>query len=85
MGFSPRGLRGSGMSQRIRDQIVEQVDRLNDPQQRQLLEFARRLAAPAAVPGRDLLRFSGTIDPGDLEAMQKAIEDGCEKVDSSGW
>ena len=73
------------MSQRIKDQIVEQVDRLNDPQQRQLLEFARRLAAPTSVPGRDLLRFSGSIDPGDLEAMQKAIEDGCEKVDSSGW
>jgi hypothetical protein len=73
------------MSQRIRDQIVEQVDRPNDPQQRQLLEFARRLAARAAVPSRDLLRFSGSIDPGDLEAMQKAIEDGCEKVDSSGW
>jgi hypothetical protein len=52
------------MSQKIRDQIVEQVDRLNDPQQRQLLEFARRLAAPAAVPGRDLLRFSGSIDQG---------------------
>jgi hypothetical protein len=69
------------MSQKIRDQILEQVDRLNDPQQGQLLEFAWRLAAPAAVPGRDLLRFSGSIDQGDLEAMQKAIEDGCEKVD----
>jgi len=68
------------MSEKVRDQIVEQVDRLNDPQQRQLLEFARRLAAPAAVPGRDLLRFSGSIDAGDLEAMQKAIEDGCERV-----
>ena len=69
------------MSQKIRDQILEQVDRLNDPQQRQLLEFARRLAAPAAVPGRDLLRFSGSIDQEDLEAMRRAIEDGCEKVD----
>jgi len=69
------------MSQKIRDQILEQVDRLNDPQQRQLLEFARRLAALAAVPGRDLLRFSGSIDQGDLEAMRRAIEDGCEKVD----
>ena len=73
------------MSQMIRDQIVEQIDRLNDPQQRQLLEFARRLATSAAVPGQNLLRFSGSIDPGDLEAMQQAIEDGCEKVDSSGW
>ncbi|MGO9270547.1 MAG: hypothetical protein ACLQOO_09895 [Terriglobia bacterium] len=59
------------MSQKVRDQIVEEIDRLNDPQQRQLLEFARRLAAPAARPGRDLLRFSGSIDPGDLEAMQE--------------
>jgi hypothetical protein len=73
------------MSQNIREQIVEQVDRLNAPQQRQLLEFARRLAAPVGVPGRELLRFSGSVDLGDLEAMQKAIEDGCEKVDSGGW
>jgi hypothetical protein len=73
------------MSQNIRDQIVEEVERLNAPQQRQVLEFARRLAGPAGVPGRELLRFSGSIDLADLEAMQKAIEDGCEQVDASAW
>jgi hypothetical protein len=73
------------MSQNIRDQIVEEVERLNAPQQRQVLEFARRLAGPPGVPGRELLRFSGSIDLADLEAMQKAIEDGCEQVDASAW
>ncbi|MGO8816405.1 MAG: hypothetical protein ACLQVG_17340 [Terriglobia bacterium] len=73
------------MSQNIRDQIVEQVERLDAPQQRQVLDFVRRLAAPAGVPGRELLRFSGSIELADLEAMQKAIEDGCEQVDASAW
>jgi len=74
--------RGSAMSQNIRDQIVEQVERLDAPQQRQVLDFVRRLAAPVGVPGRELLRFSGSIDLADLEAMQRAIEGGCEQPEN---
>lgn len=73
------------MSQTDREQIIEQVDRLDDAQQRQVLEFARRVAAPSAVPSLDLLRFAGSIDRSDLDTMSKAIEDGCERVDPSGW
>ncbi|MGH9376873.1 MAG: hypothetical protein ACRD1J_12035 [Terriglobia bacterium] len=73
------------MSTAIRDQIIKQVDRLDDTQRQQLLDFARRLTAPAGTPGRDLLRFAGAIDPADLEAMSAAIEEGCEKVDPNAW
>ncbi len=73
------------MSQTVKDKIMEQVDRLTDPQQRQVLDFARRLAAPSGVPGRDLLRFAGSIDPADLEAMSQAILEGCEDVKPNRW
>ena len=73
------------MSQTIREQIIEQVDRLDDPQRRQVLDFARRLTAPAGTPGQHLLHLAGSIPPADLEAMSQAIQEGCEKVDPNAW
>ena len=73
------------MSQTIKDQIIEQVDLLDDSGQRQVLDFARRLILPPGTPGRDLLRFAGCIDPADLEAISRAVEEGCEKVDPNAW
>lgn len=73
------------MSKTVKDQIIEQVERLRDPQQRQLLDFARRLASSAATPGRDLFRFAGSIAPADLTAMSQAIQEGCEKVEPNAW
>ncbi len=72
------------MSTTIRDQIIEQVDRLDGTQRQQLLDFARRLTAPEGTPGRDLLRFAGAIDPSDLEATSRAIQEGCETAISNG-
>lgn len=37
------------------------------------------------VPGRELLKFVGMIDPEDLAAMAKAIEEDCERIDYDGW
>lgn len=73
------------MSTTIRDQIIEQVDRLDETQRLRLLDFARRLTAPEGTPGRDLLRFAGAIDRADLEVMSRAIQEGCEKVDPNAW
>ncbi len=73
------------MSRTIREQIIEQVDRLEDPQRRQVLDFAQRLTTPAGTPGRNLMRFVGSIDPADLEAMAEAIQEGCEKIEPNAW
>lgn len=73
------------MSQSIREQIIEQVDRLDEPRRQQLLEFARRLAAPRGTLGRNLTSFVGSIDPADLDAMAKAVQEGCEKIDPNAW
>ena len=73
------------MSQEIREQIIEQVDRLDDSRQQQALDFARRLNAPSEISGRNLLQFAGSIDPADLEAISQAIQEGCERVDPNAW
>ena len=71
-----------GMNRSVKDQIIEQVERLDDSRRRQVLDFTRRLGAFATVPGRDLMRFAGSIAPPDLLAITRAIQEGCEKVES---
>lgn len=73
------------MNETVKDRIIERVDRLDDPKRRQVLEFAMGLALPAGAPGGDLLRFAGSIDPADLEAMSQASDEGCERVDQNAW
>ncbi len=73
------------MTKTVKDEIIEQVERLDPPHQRKVLDFARRLNEPAGTPGKNLLRFAGCIDPADLEAMSRAIEEGCEKIDPNAW
>lgn len=55
--------------------------------QPQVLEFARTLATSPfqGVPGAELLRFAGTIDKTDLDAMSQAIKSGCERIDADEW
>lgn len=64
-------------------EIVTQVERLPLEQQRQVLDFARALAAtqPRGVPGHTLLEFAGAIPADDLALMSEAIEEGCEQSD----
>jgi hypothetical protein len=73
------------VSEKLKSQILEQLDRLDDPQREQVLDFARRLAAPAGTPGRNPMSFAGSIDPADLKAMAEAIQEGCEKIESNAW
>jgi hypothetical protein len=73
------------MSRTIKDEIIQQVDRLDGPQRRKLLDFARGLTVPQGTPGRELLMFAGAIDQGDLATISEAIQEGCEKVEPNGW
>jgi hypothetical protein len=66
----------------VEKDIYEQLGRLPIEQQRQVLEFARALASTRVhgVPGKDLLRFEGTINHEDLITIEHTIKEGCEKV-----
>lgn len=67
----------------IADQIVEQINRLTEDQQRRVLEFARQLELPEGIPGKALIAWAqhNRIPPEDLVTMQRAIEEGCERID----
>ncbi len=53
--------------------LLEEIDRAEDSEN------------PKGVDGKNLLKFAGTIDPNDLELMSKAIDEGCEQVDTDEW
>lgn len=71
----------------IEQELSTCLGRLPVEQQRQVLEFARKLTTLPlqGVRGSTLLQFAGTIDESDLEAMSQAIEDGCERIDADEW
>ena len=73
------------MTKTVKDEILEEVARMDAPRQQKVLDFARRLTMPAGTPGRELMRFVGSIDAADLEAMSQAIQEGCEKIEPNGW
>lgn len=68
----------------LKEQIIAELDNLSPEQQRQMLEYAKRVKRPPGVKARTLLKFAGRIQPDDIERMEKAIED-CERVDLNEW
>lgn len=68
----------------IREQILNDLDRLSPEQQRRAAELVHALVSSGA-PGRSLLRFAGTLDDDSAREMTRAIEEGCERVDLDEW
>lgn len=73
------------MTKTLKDEIIEQVERLPSPQQRKVLDFARQLSEFSGVEGRELLRFAGSIPQVDLKEMTQAIAEGCETIEQNAW
>ena len=68
----------------IKDNLIAHIDKLPYDLQLRVLDFAKSLM-PKGVDGRSLLRFEGAIPGDDLQRISKAIEDDCERVNSSEW
>lgn len=66
------------------EQIIQAVNRLTPDVQQKVLDFTSALM-PRGVPGKELLRFAGTIAADDLELMKHAIETECERIDVNEW
>ena len=73
------------VEQSLERQILDQVEKLPVDKQREVLDFARKLARPAGKRVEDLMTFAGSIDASDLELMEKAIEEACEQIDANEW
>ncbi|MDK2412202.1 hypothetical protein QHH11_12075 [Aphanizomenon sp. PH219] len=71
------------MTTSISDQIIQQLNIIPQDLQYQVLEFARNLTKSKikGVPGKELLKFAGSIPKEDLQLMSEAIKQDCEKVD----
>ena len=69
------------------NEVIEQLQRMPQSLQQQVLEFARSLAdSPVrGVPGSQLLRFAGTIPLQDIELMREAIAQDCGQADLNEW
>lgn len=66
--------------------IVEDLKSLPPEKLEAAAEFIRRLK-PISQEEREaiLARTFGSLSQEDADAMQKAIEEGCERVDAEGW
>ena len=78
---------GGEMNPAIERELREQLDQLPANQQRQVLDFARALAAQkrGAASGQALSQFAGAITKEDLGLIVQAIEEGCEQVNPDEW
>lgn len=68
----------------IEQEIIERVSQMDIEKQKRVLEFVRSLGHPQGIPGEDLVARAHQInfDPADLEEMKRAIEEGCERIES---
>jgi len=70
--------------QEISKNFERSLGQLSPYQQIKLLEFVESMISAKKNKG-DLLKFAGAIEKSELDLMQAAIEDGCEKIDSHEW
>jgi hypothetical protein len=68
----------------LKEQLLNEIDRLSPDQQQQMLDFAKNLIRPRGVPARLLLKHAGRIPLDDIKKMEEAIEE-CEKIDLNEW
>jgi hypothetical protein len=71
----------------LAQQIAEEAAKLPLADQQRVLAFAQALSLSHSrgTPGKDLLKFVGSIDKEDLEAMKQAIEEECERIEPDEW
>jgi hypothetical protein len=67
--------------------VVEQMESLPTDLQRLVLDFVRTLQTSTrqGVPGRQLLRFAGTIPVDEVTRINRAIQVGGEQVEVNEW
>ena len=75
------------MAMPIASEIYEKVQILPNNFQYQVLSFVRTLETltQEGTPGKNLLKFAGTIPLEDLNIMRETIKAGCEQVDLNEW
>lgn len=75
------------MSVSIINEVIKRLEIMPQHLQQQVLEFTQALVKTEVrgTPGRQLLRFAGSIPLEDLQLMREAIKQDCERVDIDEW
>ncbi len=75
------------MSTELAKEVLDTITRLPEAQQLHVLEFARSLQAeaPEGEPGTEYLQFAGLFPPEVCDEMERAIEEGCERINPNAW
>jgi hypothetical protein len=75
------------MGEALEVDLQQHLERLGPEERREVLAFVQALAAKRlkGVPGRELMRFAGTISQADLVIMTAEIEAACEQVNRDEW
>lgn len=70
------------MTDSVITQVVEKMSHLPNHLQVKILEYVENLQVSntRGIPGRQLLRFAGTIPIEELDLMEKAVESDCERL-----
>ena len=69
----------------INDLIVQSLLKLNYSQQIRLIEFINSLTNNYINKPKNLLKFAGSIEKGDLAIIQRTIENDCERINYNEW
>ena len=71
----------------LKDALSRELARLDEADRKKVLEYARTLAerTPRRVSGASLLPLAGSVPGADMDEMEAAIEEGCEKVNPGAW
>jgi hypothetical protein len=76
----------------LKRRVLENLDALDRSGRLAVLSLSEELSSRAGSPaerGQDtraaLLEYAGAISKEDLDLMNEAIEEGCERVDEEGW
>ena len=72
----------------IKEQILNDLGKLPPEQQQRAADLVRSMVPqqlPKGTPGRDLMRFAGTLDDESAREMMALIEQDCGRVDPDEW
>jgi hypothetical protein len=74
------------MNQVLVNKVTSELEQLSDNVFSEIFTFVISLQnSPHGVPGKSLLKFSGSISADDAEHMLQAVEQDCRRIDFHEW
>jgi len=72
-----------------REQLLQEFDKLPPDKQKRVIDFTRQLSSTLSpgIPGEVLIERAREINfpPEDLMEIERAINEGCGRIDQDGW